>query len=155
MPCHPLPTAHTEGEILSVDVPETIHGNLLLSADDLEAGDGPSDQSNVFERLRWMPMAEQIDHSVFVYRGDFHIPEAAALAAIQKSTILLRENRPAEALIAARKAVAWQPESLPAQTALKTHSSIGQAWFPIRVRIGAGRQHVSWRLTPSRSMYPI
>jgi 4-amino-4-deoxy-L-arabinose transferase-like glycosyltransferase len=118
IPCHPLPTAHTGGEILPVDVPETIHGNLLLSADDLEACDWPSDQLNVFERFRWMPMAEQIDHSVFVYRGDFHIPEAAALAAVQKSKILLRENRPTEALVAAKRAVALQPENLLAQMAL-------------------------------------
>ena len=118
IPCHPLPTAHTGGEVLPVDVPETIHGNLLLSADDLEACDWPSDQLNVFERFRWMPMAEQIDHSVFVFRGEFHIPEAAALAAVQKSTVLLRENRPAEALVAARRAVALQPENLLAQMAL-------------------------------------
>jgi 4-amino-4-deoxy-L-arabinose transferase-like glycosyltransferase len=116
--CHPLPTAHTGGEILPVEVPETIHGNLLLSADDLEACDWPSDQLNVFERFRWVPMAEQIDHSVFVYRGDFHIPEAAALAAVQKSNILLGENRPAEALVAAQRAVTLQPQNLLAQTAL-------------------------------------
>jgi tetratricopeptide (TPR) repeat protein len=118
IPCHPLPTAHTEWEILPVDVPETIRGNLLLSADDLEACDWPSDQLNVFERFRWMPMAEQIDHSVFVYHGDFHVPEAAALAAVQKSKILLRHNRPAEALVAAQQAVALQPENLLAQMAL-------------------------------------
>jgi len=118
IPCHPLPTAHTGWEILPVDVPETIHGNLLLSADDLEACDWPSDQLNVFERFRWMPMAEQIDHSVFVFHGDFHVPEAAALGAVQKSNILLMENRPADALVAAKKAVALQPENLLAQTAL-------------------------------------
>jgi 4-amino-4-deoxy-L-arabinose transferase-like glycosyltransferase len=118
IPCHPLPTAHTGGEILPVDVPETIHGNLLLSADDLEACDWPSDQLNVFERFRWMPMAEQIDHSVFVYHGDFDVHEAAALGAVQKSKILLRENRPAQALVAAKKAVALQPENLLAQMAL-------------------------------------
>jgi len=118
IPCHPLPTAHTGGEILPVDLPETIHGNLLLSADDLEACDWPSDQLNVFERFRWMPMAEQIDHSVFVYHGDFHVPEAAALGAVQKSKILLRENRPAEALVAAKRAVALQSENLLAQMAL-------------------------------------
>jgi 4-amino-4-deoxy-L-arabinose transferase-like glycosyltransferase len=115
--CHPLPTAHTGWEILP-DVPETIHGNLLLSADDLEACDWPSDQLNVFERFRWMPMAAQIDHSVFVYRGDLNIHEAAALAAVQKSAILLTEKKPAEALIAAKNAVAWQPENLMTQTAL-------------------------------------
>jgi 4-amino-4-deoxy-L-arabinose transferase-like glycosyltransferase len=118
IPCHPLPTAHTGWEILPTDVPETIHGNLLLSADDLEACDWPSDQLNVFERFRWMQMAEQIDHSVFVYRGDFHVPEAAALGAVQKSNILLRENRPEEALVAAKKAVTLQPENLLAQMAL-------------------------------------
>jgi hypothetical protein len=118
IPCHPLPTAHTEWEILPLDVPETIHGYLLLSADDLEACDWPSDQLNVFERFRWMAMAEQIDHSVFVYHGDLHVPEAAALAAVQKSKILLRQKRPAEALVAARQAVALQRESLLAQMAL-------------------------------------
>jgi 4-amino-4-deoxy-L-arabinose transferase-like glycosyltransferase len=118
IPCHPLPTAHTGGEILPVDVPETIHGNLLLSADDLEACDWPSDQLNVFERFRWTPMVEQIDHSVFVYQGEFHIPEAAALAEVQKSKILLTENKPVEALVAAQKAVDLQPESLLAQMAL-------------------------------------
>ena len=118
IPCHPLPTAHTGWQILPVDVPETIHGNLLLSADDLEACDWPSDQLNVFERFRSMPMAEQIDHSVFVYHGDFHVPEAAALAAVQTANILLRQKRPAEALVAAEKAVALQPRNLLAQTAL-------------------------------------
>src|SRR5665213_1860878 len=118
IPCHLLPTAHTGGDFLPVDVPETIHGNLLLSADDLEACDWPSDQLNVFERFRWMPMAEQIDHSVFVYHGDFDVHEAAALGAVQKSKILLREKRPAEALVAAKQAVALQPENLLAQTAL-------------------------------------
>jgi 4-amino-4-deoxy-L-arabinose transferase-like glycosyltransferase len=118
IPCHPLPTAQTEWEFLPVDVPETIHGNILLSADDLEACDWPSDQLNVFERFRWMPMAEQIDHSVFVYHGDFHVSEAAALAAVQRSNILLGEHRPSEALVAAEKAVALQPENLLTQTAL-------------------------------------
>jgi len=118
IPCHPLPTAHTGGEILPVDVPETIHGYLLLSADDLEACDWPSDQLNVFERFRWMPMEEQIDHSVFVYHGDFNVHEAAALGAVQKSKILLGENRSAEALVAAKRAVALQPENLLAQMTL-------------------------------------
>ena len=118
IPCHPLPTAHTGGELLPVDVPETIHGNLLLSADDLEACDWPSDQLNVFERFRWMSMTEQIDHSVFVYHGDFDVHEAAALGAVQKSQILLEENKPAEALVAAKKAVALQPENLLTQKAL-------------------------------------
>jgi 4-amino-4-deoxy-L-arabinose transferase-like glycosyltransferase len=118
IPCHPLPTAHTGGAILPGDVPETIHGNLLLSADDLEACDWPSDQLNVFQRFRWIPMVEQIDHSVFVYRGTFNIHEAAALAAVQKSKILLDDKNPSEALVAAKKAVALQPENLLAQTAL-------------------------------------
>jgi Flp pilus assembly protein TadD len=65
-----------------------------------------------------MPMAEQIDHSVFVFHGDFDVHEAAALGAVQKSKILLRKNRPAEALVAAKKAVALQPENVLTQTAL-------------------------------------
>ena len=95
--------------------------NLLLSAQTIcEACDWPSDQVECLqrERFRWMPMAGQIDHSVFVYHGDFHVPEAAALAAVQTANILLRQKRPAEALVAAEKAVALQPENLLAQTAL-------------------------------------
>jgi predicted negative regulator of RcsB-dependent stress response len=53
-----------------------------------------------------------------VYHGDFHVPEAAALAAVQKSNILLRHKRPAEALVAAQHAVALQPENLLSQMAL-------------------------------------
>jgi predicted negative regulator of RcsB-dependent stress response len=53
-----------------------------------------------------------------VYHGDLHVPEAAALAAVQKSKILLRQKRPAEALFAAKQAVALQRESLLAQMAL-------------------------------------
>jgi 4-amino-4-deoxy-L-arabinose transferase-like glycosyltransferase len=118
IPCHPLPTAHTGGEILPTEVPATIHGYLLLSADDLEACDWPSDQLNIFQRFRSIPMADQIDHSVFVYHGDFDIHEAAALAAVQKSKILLSEHKPADALVPAQRAVALQPENLLAQTAL-------------------------------------
>ena len=118
IPCHPLPTAHTGWEMLPDEVPETIHGNLLLSADDLEACDWPSDQLNVFERFRSIPMAGQIDHSVFVYRGDFQIPEAAALSAVQTSQILLREKKPAEALVAAKRAVALESQNVLTQTAL-------------------------------------
>lgn len=118
IPCHPLPTAHTGWELLPDQVPETIHGYLLLSADDLEACDWPSDQLNVFRRFQSMPMAEQIDHSVFVYHGDLPIPEAAALGAVQTSQILLGENKPAEALAAARKAVEFEPRNVLTQTAL-------------------------------------
>jgi Flp pilus assembly protein TadD len=63
-------------------------------------------------------MAEQIDHSVFVYRGDFHVPEAAALGAVQESQVLLREKKSADALAAAEKAVALQPENVLAEMAL-------------------------------------
>ena len=63
-------------------------------------------------------MAEQIDHSVFVYHGDFDVHEAAALGAVQESNILLRKHRPAEALVAAQKAVALQPQNVLTQTAL-------------------------------------
>ena len=79
---------------------------------------GPSDQLNVFERFLRMPMAEPIDHGVFVYHGDFDVQAAAALAAVHQSNILLRKKMPAEALIEAKKAVALQPENLLAQTAL-------------------------------------
>ena len=44
--------------------------------------------------------------------------EAAALAAVQKSRILLRRSQPRDALVAAQRAVALQPENLLTQMAL-------------------------------------
>ena len=54
-------------------------------------------------------MTKQIDHGVFVYRGEFQLPEVAALSASQRATLLLGQNKAAEALVAAQMAVREEP----------------------------------------------
>jgi tetratricopeptide (TPR) repeat protein len=100
------------------EAPEVIRGNLLVSADDLEACEWPSVRLNPYRRLRSLPMTEQIDHGVFVYRGEFELPEVAALSATQRAQLLLGQNKAAAALEDAQEAVRLEPGSVLAQTAL-------------------------------------
>jgi 4-amino-4-deoxy-L-arabinose transferase-like glycosyltransferase len=116
--CHHLPTPDTGFMGPPTDAPEVIRGNLLVSANDLEACESPSVRLNPYRRLRSIPIAAQIDHGVFVYRGEFQLPEVAALSATQRAQFLLRENKAAEALRAAQAAVQLEPGSVLAQTAL-------------------------------------
>jgi tetratricopeptide (TPR) repeat protein len=109
------------------DVPEVIRGNLLVSADDLEACEWPSIHLNPYRRLRSLPMTQQIDHGVFVYRGEFQLPEVAALSASQRAQLLLGQNKAAEALVAAQIAVRQEPGSVLAQAALgDAEAALGQ-----------------------------
>jgi 4-amino-4-deoxy-L-arabinose transferase-like glycosyltransferase len=114
--CHHLPTADS-GSVLT-DAPPIIRGNLLVSADNLEACELPSQQLNPYRRLRSVAMTEQIDHGVFVYRGEFQLPEVAALSKTQEARILLGKGKAAEALKAAQEAVALEPDGILALTAL-------------------------------------
>jgi 4-amino-4-deoxy-L-arabinose transferase-like glycosyltransferase len=116
--CHHLPTADTGFMGPATDAPEVIKGALLVSGDDLEACEWPSNRLNPYRRLRSVPMSEQIEHGMFVYRGEFHLPEVAALSASQRAQLLLGENKPAEALAAAQAAVRFEPGSVLSQTAL-------------------------------------
>ena len=125
--CHHLPTADTGWMGPPTDAPEVIRGNLLVSADDLEACEWPSVHLNPYRRLRSLPMTEQIDHGVFVYRGEFQLPEVAALSASQRTQLLLGQNKAAEALEAAQVAVREEPGSVLAQTALgDAETALGQ-----------------------------
>jgi 4-amino-4-deoxy-L-arabinose transferase-like glycosyltransferase len=116
--CHHLPTADTSWMGPPTDVPAVIRGNLLVSGDDLEACEWPSVHLNPYRRLRSIPMTEQIEHGVFVYRGEFTLPEVAALSATQRAQLLLGRSKPEEALVAAQAAVQFEPGSVLAQTAL-------------------------------------
>jgi predicted negative regulator of RcsB-dependent stress response len=64
---------------------------------------------------------------VFVYRGEFQLPEVAALSATQRAQLLLGQNKQAEALVAAQVAVREEPGSVLAQTALgDAEAALGQ-----------------------------
>jgi 4-amino-4-deoxy-L-arabinose transferase-like glycosyltransferase len=97
--------------------PSVIEGTVLLSITTLPPRGGPE----------FLPVAEsepiaEIGGSVFVYRGRFEIPLAAALSHAIRADQLVRLKRFDEAIVDGRKAVELGPEDS------RTHLSLGLAW---------------------------
>ncbi len=116
--CHPLPTIDTLWLGGSEPVPPVIHGTVLISAGDWSGCEWPSSQLNPYTRFQSMQESEQIDDGILVYRGDFAVPEAAGLSLALESNLLRYGGKLAEALEAAKKAAAVDPNGLMAETAL-------------------------------------
>lgn len=116
--CHAMPTIDT-GWIGGSDIlPANIHGTVLISAGDLSGCEWPSGLVNPYRSFQKLQPAEVIDDAVYVYRGEFPIPEAAALSRAQRSAELLAQHDQAGALTLAREAVTIDRDSIAAQTAL-------------------------------------
>jgi hypothetical protein len=116
--CHAMPTIDT-GWVGGADIiAPAIHGTLLISAGDLSGCEWPSGLLNPYRMFQKRNPEEVIDYGVFVYRGDFAVPEAASLSRAQRASALLEDHRTDEAFALAREAVAIDPNSVIAQTAL-------------------------------------
>ena len=118
IPCKPLPTINTLWLNLSIEVPNSIDGPVLISASNLsgvEFGPGSLDPYGQFKLLK--PTAV-IDHGVFVFDGKFDMPLAAAISKAQKARNLVQEKQLDQALQEARAAVALAPDSIQTQLAL-------------------------------------
>jgi Dolichyl-phosphate-mannose-protein mannosyltransferase len=116
--CHALPTLDTwwlGGEEI---VPPVVHGAVVISAGDLSGCEWPSGLVNPYREFQGMQPAETIDDSVFVYRGDLHLEQAAALSRAEMVGTLLGQHQTAKALALAKEAVAIAPGDLFAETAL-------------------------------------
>jgi tetratricopeptide (TPR) repeat protein len=116
--CHHLPTVDTAWVGGTDIVPPVLHGAVLISAGDLSGCEWPSSDLNPFRRFQSRKPDEVIDYSVFVYRGDFNVPEIASMSLAQKASTLMAEGHADEALATAREAVRLDPSNLLAQTAL-------------------------------------
>ena len=116
--CHALPTLDTQSLGGSEIIPATIKGAVLISAGDLSGCEWPSGKLNPYLSFQPLRPNEVIDHSVFIYRGTFAMPAAAAMAAAQQSESMLTQNQPAAALALARTAIKIAPSDLFAQTVL-------------------------------------
>jgi hypothetical protein len=116
--CHALPTIDTLWLGGSDIVPPNIHGTVLLSAGDLSGCEWPSSGMNPYRGFQSLKPAESIDYGVLVYRGDFPVPQAAALSRAQHANQLLAAGKPDQALSLAREAVAIDPNEIISQTAL-------------------------------------
>jgi 4-amino-4-deoxy-L-arabinose transferase-like glycosyltransferase len=99
-------------------VPQTITGNVLISAGDLSGCEWPSQRMNPFRSFQGIQAAEVIDDSVFVYRGTFDMRQAAAQSRAFIALQSLWKGNAATALPLAREAVAIDPTEIMAQRAL-------------------------------------
>ena len=116
--CHHLPNADTGWLGGSDIIPPEISGNVLLSAGDLSGCELSSSSQNPYALFQPLKPAEMIDDSVLVYRGTFHVPQAAAMSRVQRAYELLHAHQPGEALAMAREAVQIDPGNVDAENAL-------------------------------------
>jgi 4-amino-4-deoxy-L-arabinose transferase-like glycosyltransferase len=110
--CHALPTVDTMWMGGAEVIPRSIHGALLISAGDVSGCEWPSGRLNPYAKFASVREAEQIDYGVMVYRGDFDVPEIAALSLTQESDTLRAAGKIQQALDAARRSVELAPEGL-------------------------------------------
>jgi hypothetical protein len=105
-PCRLMPNTFPRGVVpLDDAVPPVIEGTVLISVANLPPRGGKE----------YLPIAEsqpvaQIGGSIFVYRGRFEIPLAAALSHAARAMHLVRLNRIEEALRDADAAIKLAPE---------------------------------------------
>jgi 4-amino-4-deoxy-L-arabinose transferase-like glycosyltransferase len=121
IPCKPLPSSFAKlvGAPLPV-IPETVHGTLLVSgteASGIFTGPGPLNPYG--EMLRRTPDA-MIGDCILVFRGDFHLPLAAADGHASAASALLQAGKAHEALAEAQRAVTLAPNAPDMQATLGT-----------------------------------
>jgi 4-amino-4-deoxy-L-arabinose transferase-like glycosyltransferase len=116
--CHHLPNADTGWFGNPEVVPPVINGDVILSAADLMGSEWSDNRLNPYMSFHALRPDAQIDYSVLVYRGTFHINQAAALSRVQRASGLMRARQPEQALALAREAATFDPEGIEAQNAL-------------------------------------
>jgi hypothetical protein len=111
IPCRPLPTADGLHFADPVDTPPAVDGPVLVSASVLSGFEFGPGKLNPYEQFKRLTPTAAIDYSVFVYDGHFEIPLACALSHVQKAEILLRQQKPADAMSEAQQAIELAPDS--------------------------------------------
>jgi hypothetical protein len=118
IPCKPLPVFDSYVNQVQHPVPPVITGPVFLSAGDWTGFEFGSNVLNPYRSFQQLKPVAEIQHGVLVYEGTFDVPLASALSFVQQSTDRLKEHDTAEALSAARRAVALAPDDLAPQVAL-------------------------------------
>jgi 4-amino-4-deoxy-L-arabinose transferase-like glycosyltransferase len=116
--CHHLPNIDSFWLGGAEPVPQSITGNVLISAGDLSGCEWPTQRMNSFRQFQGMQPAEVIDDGVFVYRGTFDMRQAAAQSRAFVAMPMIWKGNAAAALPLAKEAVAIDPTDIMAQTAL-------------------------------------
>ncbi len=108
VPCALLPTADSTNQI-DLDIPATVSGTLLISQGDLNGFEYGTRVRNPYQPLMGRTPDAVIDDGVFVFRGSFYLPDAAAIAPTQRAVRALKAEDAAGAVSEARKALALSP----------------------------------------------
>ncbi len=117
-PCRILPANQLGGFVSQLNeiAPPVIEGTILVSINNLPPRGG--DEYTAFWQTQ--PI-DQIGGTIFVYRGRFEMPTAAALSRVVRANQLVRFNRLEEAIAEGRAAVELAPEDA------RTHLALGLA----------------------------
>ena len=118
IPCKLLPTPDTWFNEMQEPVPPVIHGPVLISAGSLNGFELGSSVLNPLESFRSVKPTAFIADGIFVFDGEFAVPQAAALSHVQQSGVLLKAGKAAEALQEAEAAEALTPGEFRAELAM-------------------------------------
>ena len=113
IPCRLLPTFDTDGE-LELEVPPVVSGVVVMSSADVNGFEYGTRVRNPYQPLVGRRPDAVIDDGVFVYRGSFALPDAAAMAPTERSKQAFKRGDVAGALGQAQAAVALSPASFDA-----------------------------------------
>ncbi len=135
VPCALLPTLDSSNQI-DLDVPATVGGTLLISQGDLNGFEFGTRVRNPYQPLVGRTPDAVIDGGVFVFRGTFFLPDAAAIAPTQRATRALAAGDIPTALREAGKALAFSPSNFDAllilSKALAAEHQPGEATVVLR-----------------------
>ncbi len=129
IPCKRLPTPSGLWWFnLPMSVPPRIDGVVLISESDLdgvESGDGALNPYDAFRNLA--PVAILQD-GVYVYRGSFAVPLAAAWVDVRRAAELARSGQSSSAMQLAEEAARLAPQSPRVQLQLASRLAAQQQW---------------------------
>jgi len=103
---------------MQYEVPEVIHGPVLISAGDWMWFETGSNVLNPYQQFNHLEPVTSIQDGVLVYEGEFRIPLATALSHVLRSAELLGQKKVDEAIAEAQTAVKIAPDGLQTQMAL-------------------------------------
>lgn len=118
IPCQPLPTMDTSWFGMRLDTPTVIQGPVFFSHISLTFYESGSSLLNPYREFTTLKPTAVIENGVFVYDGRFQVPYAAAFDHALKSTDLLEQHEPEQALAEAQSAIAVAPDYMLALMAL-------------------------------------
>ena len=118
IPCKLLPTPDSFYTHEQLPVPPVIDGPIFISAGDLNSFEFGASAFNPYEAFRKIKPTAFIQDGIFVFNGEFSIPQASALSHVQHAEQLLKAKEVDEAVSEAQTAESLTPGELRAELTL-------------------------------------